>query len=184
MRPNIFLNNDCFFLLGFALGTRRIDRALGEATNILAEGRRGVPHIVVLVAAGKQTGGLPLDDALEPLHKQGVHTFVVAIGHDPETSADIQKVPSFNDLPLRAYQIARHIKSESGKYTVDKNRCTVKIRIKFCFGVVFIVAVFPFCLGFELIFVLFLFCLFVVVFVFIKCSALLFICGWSTVPCI
>lgn len=103
-----------------------MDRALGEATNILAEGRRGVPHIVVLVAAGKQTGGLPLDDALEPLHKQGVHTFVVAIGHDPETSADIQKVPSFNDLPLRAYQIARHIKSESGKYTVDNNRCTVK----------------------------------------------------------
>ena len=113
-------------MLGFALGTRRMDRALGEATNILAEGRRGVPHIVVLVAAGKQTGGLPLDDALEPLHKQGVHTFVVAIGHDPETSADIQKVPSFNDLPLRAYQIARHIKSESGKYTVDNNRCTVK----------------------------------------------------------
>lgn len=94
-----------------------MDRALGEATNILAAGRRGVPHIVVLVTTGKQArsdDGIPLDDAIEPLENLGAHTFVVAIEHDPDTSADVLPVPSFNDLPSRAYDIARRIKSGSG----------------------------------------------------------------------
>lgn len=94
-----------------------MDLALGEAADILIDGRRGVPHIVVLVTTGEQTSSndsLPLDDAMKPLDKLGVHTFVVAIEHDPDTSANVLPVPSFNDLPSRVYDIAKRIKSESG----------------------------------------------------------------------
>ena len=98
-------------------GLRRMDIALKEATNLLADKRRGVPHVVVLVTTGEQSssvGDIPLDDALEPLENLGVHTFVVAIGHDPDTSTNILRVPSFKALPSRAYDMARQIKFISG----------------------------------------------------------------------
>lgn len=98
-------------------GLRRMDIALKEATNLLADKRRGVPHVVVLVTTGEQSssvGGIPLDDALEPLENLGVHSFVVAIGHDPDTSTNILRVPSFKALPSRAYDMARQIKFISG----------------------------------------------------------------------
>lgn len=98
-------------------GLRRMDVALKEATNVLAEKRRGVPHVVVLVTTGEQSSsidGIPLDDALEPLENLGAHTFVVAIGHDPDTSTNVLPVPSFNALPSRAYDMARQIKITSG----------------------------------------------------------------------
>lgn len=98
-------------------GLRRMDVALKEATNLLADKRRGVPHVVVLVTTGEQSSGVdgvPLDDALEPLENLGVHTFVVAIGHDPDTSTNILRVPSFKALPSQAYDMARQIKIISG----------------------------------------------------------------------
>lgn len=98
-------------------GLRRMDVALKEATNLLADKRRGVPHVVVLVTMGEQSpsvDGVPLDDALEPLENLGVHTFVVAIGHDPDTSTNILRVPSFKALPSQAYDKARQIKIISG----------------------------------------------------------------------
>lgn len=98
-------------------GLRRMDVALKEATNLLADKRRGVPHVVVLVTTGEQSpsvDGVPLDDALEPLEDLGVHTFVVAIGHDPDTSTNILRVPSFKALPSQAYDMARQIKIISG----------------------------------------------------------------------
>ena len=98
-------------------GLRRMDIALKEATNLLADKRRGVPHVVVLVTTGEQSsseGDIPLDDALEPLENLGVQTFVVAIGHDPATSTNILRVPSFKALPSRAYDMARQIKFISG----------------------------------------------------------------------
>ena len=98
-------------------GLRRMDVALKEATNLLADKRRGVPHVVVLVTSGEQSSSvdsIPLDDALEPLENLGVHTFVVAIGHDPDTSTNILRVPSFKALPSRAYDMARQIKIISG----------------------------------------------------------------------
>lgn len=98
-------------------GARRMDIALKEATYLLDDKRRGVPHVVVLVTTGEQSssvGGIPLDDALEPLENLGVHTFVVAIGHDPDTSTNILRVPSFKALPSRAYDMARQITFISG----------------------------------------------------------------------
>ena len=99
-------------------GSRRMDYALQEATKVLRAGkRRGVPHVVVLVTTGKQSrseDSIPLDDALGPLEKLGAHTFVVAIGHDPDTSTDVLRVPSINDLPSRVYGMAKQIKSSSG----------------------------------------------------------------------
>ena len=95
-----------------------MDLALSEADDVLAEGRRGVPHIVVLVTAGKQTSNndsMPLYDAVKSLEKRGAHTFLVAIAHDPEnSSAVVVPVRSFNDLPSRAQDMARRIKDESG----------------------------------------------------------------------
>lgn len=98
-------------------GFRRMDRALDEATNVLADRRRGVPHVVVLVTTGKQSrseDSISLDEALEPLEKLGVHTFVVAIGHDPDTSTHVLSLPSIDDLPSRVYNMAKQIKSTSG----------------------------------------------------------------------
>ena len=98
-------------------GLRRMDIALKEATDLLVDKRRGVPHVVVLVTTGEQSSsvdGIPLDDALAPLENRGVHTFVVAIGHDPDTSTNILRVPSFKALPSRAYDMARQIKFISG----------------------------------------------------------------------
>lgn len=98
-------------------GLRRMDIALKEATNLLADKRRGMPHVVVLVTTGEQSSsvdGIPLDDALKPLENLGVHTFVVAIGHDPDTSTNILRVPSFKALPSRAYDMAKQIKIISG----------------------------------------------------------------------
>lgn len=98
-------------------GLRRMDIALKEATNLLADKRRGMPHVVVLVTTGEQSSsvdGIPLDDALKPLENLGVRTFVVAIGHDPDTSTNILRVPSFKALPSRAYDMAKQIKIISG----------------------------------------------------------------------
>lgn len=106
-----------------------MDLALGEASNILAGGRQAVPLIAVLVTTGEQTStddSIPLDDAIQPLENMGAHTFIVAIAHDPEnTSADFLSVASFNDLPSRVYDIARHIKNESGKLINCLNRMGV-----------------------------------------------------------
>lgn len=95
-----------------------MDLAVREAGNILAEGRRGVPHIVVLITAGKQTSSddsKPLHDAIKSLEKLGARAFVVAIGHDPDnSSAVVLPVRSFDDLPSRVHDMARRIKDESG----------------------------------------------------------------------
>lgn len=98
-------------------GLRRTDIALKEATNVLAEKRRGVPLVVVLITTGQQSSsvdGIPLDDALKPLENLGALAFVVAIGHNPDTSTNVLPVPSFNALPSRAYDIAKQIKITSG----------------------------------------------------------------------
>lgn len=100
-------------------GSRRIDRALEEASKVLVDRRRGVPHVVVLVTGGKQSqsgNNIPFENAVKPLDKIGAHTFVVAIGHDPDTLKNVLPVPSFNDLQSRVYKMARQIKTTSGKY--------------------------------------------------------------------
>lgn len=98
-------------------GSRRMDRALEEASKVLADRRRGVPQVVVLVTTGKQSSsgnGVPFEDAVKPLEKLGAHTFVVAIGHVPDTSTNVLPVLSFNDLQSRVYYMARQIKTISG----------------------------------------------------------------------
>lgn len=100
-------------------GSRRIDRSLEEASKVLVDRRRGVPYVVVLVTSGRQSqsgNSISFQDAVNPLDKIGAHTFVVAIGHDPETSKNVLPVPSFNDLQSSVYKMARQIKTASGKY--------------------------------------------------------------------
>ena len=91
-----------------------------KASEILEDGRRGVPYIVVLVTSGWQSRSdesiIPVEDAMERLQKLGAQTFVVAIAHEPvNTSAEILPVASFDELPSRVYGIARNIKVASGK---------------------------------------------------------------------
>ena len=77
-----------------------------------------MPYIVILVTSGRDSSGLDnvsVEVAMESLENLGAHNFVVAIAHDPEnTSADVLPVASFDDLPLRVYDIARYIKKASG----------------------------------------------------------------------
>ena len=77
-----------------------------------------MPYIVILVTSGRDSSSLDnvsVEVAMESLENLGAHNFVVAIAHDPEnTSADVLPVASFDDLPLRVYDIARYIKKASG----------------------------------------------------------------------
>ena len=104
---------------------RRIDKALEYAAQLLTgkEGRK----IVVLLTAGKQTpGGTPLEDAVEPLRRMGVQTFVVAIGRKPDArelfpiidnSKDLIDVRDPKTLRARALGIAKQVREKPSKYS-------------------------------------------------------------------
>lgn len=69
---------------------RNVDLALDVAKTEVLSPRGGarpdVPRAVVLVTAGKSTGRIAAEDAAEPLKKDGVKIYVVAIGDsiDPD----------------------------------------------------------------------------------------------------
>ena len=108
-------------------GSRRMDRALEVATNLLTEGSRRTPKLVVLITSGNQIpsfGSVPLEIAVESLKRIGAKTFFAGIGRDLDVSelisaaedpGDVFAVPSFNELRENVPRIAKHVTNRISK---------------------------------------------------------------------
>ena len=79
---------------------------------------------MVLLVAGRQASGSPLEFAVKLLREQGVEMYVVAIGDRPLENelriiASDEKyairIPSFNDLPRTALTIAKTLGNQPGE---------------------------------------------------------------------
>ena len=109
-------------------GSRRMDKALEEAGNILREGRKNVPKIVVLMTTGRQTperDAQSLDKKAAILDSIGAKTYVIAIGKRPDTrelslavkkSEDIVRIYSIRDVLSQTGPTAQKIIKNSRKY--------------------------------------------------------------------
>lgn len=110
--------------------SRRMDRALEGAAQVLREGRGSVPKVVILVTAGKQIqepGTKLLATAAQPLQVLGASTYVVAIGSRTDVAelkpavkrpGDVLIVRSFDELRPQTLPIAEHIVKGSGMFDV------------------------------------------------------------------
>ena len=108
-------------------GTRRIDRALDAAAVELRQSTPTSQKIVVLMISGRHTpeqGAKTIDDASEQLRRQGVLTYVIAIGRDPNSHElrpivdhpeDIFFISDFGKLPSRSIPIADEILQRTGE---------------------------------------------------------------------
>ena len=107
-------------------GNRRVDTALGIATRIFGNARENVPKVVLLFMAGKQSrvpGALTLQNSVQPLHRQGVRTFIFRIGSEPgirelnsavDRPENVITFASYADMDARVPSVARHIPFYSG----------------------------------------------------------------------
>ena len=98
------------FLTAFVVGSRRIDKVLNYASQLIANTRELFPKIVVLLTAGRRGSEQPLELVVKPLREHGAKMYVVAIGDRPDVNELLPivkderfviKIPSFNDLPRR-----------------------------------------------------------------------------------
>ena len=104
---------------------RRMDLGLQEGTAALKNARPGVPKVVVLLTAGRQSLSRDsLPQSVKPLKDLGANIFVVAIGSQPDDQElrpivkepeDVLKVSTFEDLASQMRPVARHIVNKTGK---------------------------------------------------------------------
>ena len=113
------------FLTAFVVGSRRIDKVLNYASQLIANTRELFPKIVVLLTAGRRGSEQPLELVVKPLREHGAKMYVVAIGDRPDVNELLPivkderfviKIPSFNDLPRRALQVAQTLGNQSGEW--------------------------------------------------------------------
>lgn len=110
-------------------GTRRIDKALEMANQVLKSGRRNFPRAVVLFTTGRQareSGAKSLSEAARELLNGGVKLFVIMVhnSRNPDirdfTSLvkrrrDIITETSFKRLEPKIRSIAKRVSSRSSK---------------------------------------------------------------------
>ncbi len=107
---------------------RNVDLALDvakiEVLSAKGGARPDVPRTVILVTAGKSTGRIPVEDAAEPLKKDGVKIYVVGIGHsvDPDeltnvvgNESDIHQVGNPEDSSTVVKKIVDSVKKDKEK---------------------------------------------------------------------
>ena len=113
------------FLTAFVVGSRRIDKVLNSASQLIANTRELFPKIVVLLTAGRRGSEQPLELVVKPLREHGAKMYVVAIGDRPDVNELLPivkderfviKIPSFNDLPRRALQVSQTLGNQSGEW--------------------------------------------------------------------
>lgn len=106
------------------VGSRRIDKVLNYASQLIANTRDLFPKIVVLLTAGRRGSEQPLELVVKPLQEHGAKTYVVAIGDRPDVNELLPivkderfviKISSFDDLPGRALQVAQTLGNQSGE---------------------------------------------------------------------
>lgn len=104
--------------------TRRVDKALEYAANLLRRARKGVPKVTVLITSGPRASSNSLDVPSKQLTDVDAKSFVVAIGNTlnirelravVSNSDDIFRVPAFLLLPRITESFSKHIISSFGK---------------------------------------------------------------------
>ena len=99
-------------------GTRRIDKALHAAANVLLEARPTALKIVVLLTTGKQTEDSDtktLEEAVRPLQALGAMLYAVPIGKEPDVQElrqvfdDVVLVATPTDLQKHITEVTRHV---------------------------------------------------------------------------
>lgn len=116
-------------LTTFYVGSRRIDKAIDYAVQLITNTRQLLPKIVVLLTAGRQSPGQPLAFAAKTLKEHGAKTYVVAIGDKPDVNELLPivkdqkfviKMSSFDDLSRRASDVAKSLGKQSGKRLIEQ----------------------------------------------------------------
>lgn len=104
-----------------AQGSRRIDRALDEAADLLRPIDPLSSKILVLLTTGRQaqeSDVTPLDVSIQPIKDMGSEMYVVAVGSEPSTQElrplvrkleDMFRVP-FIAMEYDVWRIAKHIR--------------------------------------------------------------------------
>lgn len=114
----------CKLLTALVVGSRRIDKVLDYASQLITDTRELFPKIVVLLTAGRRGSGQPLELAVKPLQEHGAKMYVLAISDRPdvnellpivEDERFVIKISSFDDLPGRALQVAQTLGNQSGE---------------------------------------------------------------------
>lgn len=146
-QPNLFKRLDRATLTGMP---RRIDKVLQQVALLFSRSVRRGRKIVVLLMAGKQAVAAdvrPLSEAVRPLQRLKVQTFVVTIGRGIETRNiltivdsrnDLFMVPDINRLPSLSKPFAKHVQEKPGKWLCNtyQARCHYIFnitRVKSCF---------------------------------------------------
>lgn len=84
-----------------ATGELRIDRALFYAKNMFSSARPTVPKILILFTANKQSPSSgSLEQAIQPIRKLGVQTYIISIGDKPNPKA-LRRIVTSNDDIIR-----------------------------------------------------------------------------------
>ena len=104
---------------------RKMDLGLQEAAAVLKNARSGVPKVVILLTAGRQSlPTSPLLKAVKPLVKLKAKLFIVAITSGiyerellplVDHPDDLRKVPSFESLISQSWPIANYIANNTGE---------------------------------------------------------------------
>lgn len=109
-------------------GSRRIDRALDRAWELLKQSRKNVPKITVLMTTGRQADDInaqSLDEKAALLRAVGARIYVIAFGKKPdprelslavEKSDDLVRIYTMQDVTSRITPIAKKIIQDSRKY--------------------------------------------------------------------
>lgn len=104
-----------------AQGSRRIDRALDKAADLLRPIDPLASKILVLLTTGRQaqeSDVTPLDVSIQPIKDMGSEMYVVAVGNEPSTRElrplvtkleDMFRVP-FIAMEHDVWRIAKHIR--------------------------------------------------------------------------
>ena len=101
-------------------GQTRIDKALKLTHNTLfSRSRTGFPKVMIILTDGVQTkdpDAVPLDQAVAPLHRDGVRVFAVGVGSLADRDElrlmvqrddDVFLAKNFDDLLKKTYKIAQ-----------------------------------------------------------------------------
>lgn len=114
-------------LIALVVGSRRIDKVLDHASQLITNTRELFPKIVLLLTAGRRVSGRPLELAVKPLQEHGAKIYVVAIGDRPDVNELLPivkderfviNISSFDDLPGRALQVAQTLGNQSGERVI------------------------------------------------------------------
>ena len=112
-------------------GTRRIDRAVRSAAELMKRARPDASKIVILLTNGRKAPGAEgLREATRPLRELNAKTFVVVVGSQPNLQRDLlgavdqpddlMKFVDFGAVLPKGPDISRHISSSESRINISQ----------------------------------------------------------------